>query len=61
MTFVECVFSIIEKDKIKPVLPDDYKMMGFGGKNIYIGIYEDGILKEVYEANPNDVDWEIVE
>ena len=61
MTFAECVFTILEKDKIKPILPDGYKMIGFVDKNIYVGIYEDDILKEVYEADPNDLDWKVIE
>ena len=60
MKFVDCALRLLH-GRIKPSLPDGYTIMGYEGSSIYIGIYVEGALKEIYSADPNDLDWEVIE
>ena len=60
MKFVECALRLLQ-GRIKASLPDGYKIMGYEGSSIYIGIYVEGALREIYSADPNDLDWEVIE
>lgn len=61
MKFADCAQAILEGKKLRLVLPHGYKVLNCQDSNIYIGAYEDGRLISIYNADPNDLDWEVIE
>lgn len=61
MKFAECAQAILEGKKLRLVLPHGYKVLNCKDSSIYIGAYKDDRLTDIYTADSNDMEWEVLE